>query len=137
MTTPDSQIEVDLQELKAHREGMRRDAEEMLQPGTSDAHTRIFRGLHFGDRSQSGEVEASRKALAYAMNRFWDNGVAQAEQAQRMVEFLDKVLAEYQTADDFAKLDVDKVLARLDAVMREQSSAPPTSPASNQRGHFE
>ncbi|HEX6684596.1 MAG TPA: hypothetical protein VF062_17460 [Candidatus Limnocylindrales bacterium] len=134
MTTADDRIVVDLQQLNANRDGLRRDTDEMLGPGTSDAHGQIFRGLHVGDRSQSGEVESTRRALAYAMDRFWDNGVAQVERARRLVEFLDKVLAEYTTAEDFAKLNVDKVLADLETAMREPTSTPPTTIP---KGHFE
>jgi len=133
MTTPSEKIDVDLEQLRTSSKGISDDTDKTLVPGMSDANGRIFRGLHLGDRSQSGEVEATRRALAYAMDRFWRNGIAQAERARNMVEFLDKVLTEYKTADDFAKLDVDAVLAGLDEVARRQ----PAPPAQSSRGFIE
>jgi hypothetical protein len=134
MTTPNDKIDVDLEQLRTSGKGISDDTNAMLAPGISDANGRIFRGLHIGDRTQSGEVEATRRALAYAMDRFLRNGVAQVERARNIVAFLDKVLTEYKTADDFAKLDVDKVLAGLDEVARRQPA--PTSTQSP-KGFFE
>jgi len=128
MTTPNEKIEVDLERLRTGSNGISDDTNTTLVPGLWAAHSRIFPGLRLGDRTQSGEVEATRRALAYAMDRFWRNGVAQMERARNMVEFLDKVLAQYKTADDFAKLDVDKVLAGLDEVARRHPAPPTRSP---------
>lgn len=133
MTTPNDKIDVDLEQLQTSSKAINDDTDKTLAPGVADAHRRIYRGLHLGERSQSGEVEATRRALAYAMDRFWRNGVAQRERARSMVAFLDKVLMEYKTADDFAKLDVDAVLAGLDEAARRQ----PTPPAQQPNGFFE
>lgn len=128
MSTPNEKVEVDLDQLRFSSKGIGKDTEQMLAPGISDANGRIFRGLRFGETSQSGEVEATRRALAYAMDRFWRNGLDHLDRARRMVEFLDKVLAEYKTTDDFAKLDVDAVLAELDEVTRRTPASPIQSP---------
>jgi hypothetical protein len=120
MTTPNEKIDVDVDQLRTSSKAIGDDTDQTLAPGMSDANGRIFRGMHLGERSQSGEVEATRRALAYAMDRFWRNGIAQLERARNMVGFLDKVLMEYKTADDFAKMDIDKVLADLDEVARRQ-----------------
>jgi hypothetical protein len=133
MTTPHEKIDVDLDQLRTSCQAIGDDTDNMLAPGISDAHGRIFRGLHLGDRSQSGEVEATRRALAYAMDRFRRNGIRHLDQARRMVEFLDKVLEQYKTADDFAKLDVQTVLAGLDEAIRPHQASPSTS----QGGFFE
>lgn len=133
MTSPNDKIDVDLEQLQTSRQAISDDTDKTFAPELSRANARVFRGLHFGDRSQSGEVEAARRALAYAMERFWRNGVSQVERARNMVAFLDKVLTEYKTADDFAKLDVDKVLAGLDEVARHH----PVRPAGSPRGSFE
>jgi hypothetical protein len=133
MTTPNEKIDVDLEQLRTSGKGISDDTDKALAPGMSDANRRIFRGLHLGNRSQSGEVEATRQALAYAMDRFRRSGIAQLDRARNMVEFLDKVLMEYKTADDFAKLDVDAVLAGLDEVARRH----PTPQANSPRGFFE
>jgi hypothetical protein len=134
MTTPNERIDVDLEQLRANSKAISDDTDGTLANGMSDAHGRIFRGLHFGDRTQSGEVDAARRALTYAMDRFWRNGVAHMERARDMVEFLDKVLAQYKTTEDFAKLDVDKVLAGLDEVAQ-RHPAPPAN--RSPRGAFE
>lgn len=132
MTSPNQSVDVDLMQLSTNCAGIRDDIDQTLRPGISDANGRIFRGLNLGERSQSGEVEATRKALAYAMDRFWRNGAAQVERAGRMVQFLDEVLTQYKTADDFAKLDVDAVLAGLDEVARQ-----PALPLESPRGLVE
>jgi hypothetical protein len=133
MTTPSQKIDVDLDQLRTSCQAIGNDTDNTLAPGISDAHGRIFRGLHLGDRSQSGEVEATRRALAYAMDRFWRNGIRHLDQAKRMVEFLDQMLAQYKTADDFAKLKVETVLAGLDEIARRKPA--PSNPSA--RGFLE
>lgn len=133
MTTPNQKIDVDLDQLRTSCKAIGDDTDMTFAPGMANANGRIFRGLHLGDRSQSGEVEATRRALAYAMDRFWRNGIRHLDQARRMVEFLDEVLVQYKTADDFAKLDVETVLAGLDEIARRQ----PAPLAQSPRGFFE
>jgi len=133
MTTPNEQIDVDFEQLQTSCAGIRDDTDQALAPGISDAHVRIFRGLHIGERSESGEVEATQRALVYAMDRFWRNGLTHLDRAKRMTDLLDKILAEYKTADDFAKLDVDAVLRSMDEARLLQ----PSPPAPRPRGFVE
>ena len=112
-STPSQKIDVDLLHLKDMRDGISRDADDALKPGISDASGRIFRGLTIGATSQSGELDASRRALAYAMNQFLGNNQVHVARAQHVINFLDSVLKDYKTADDFAAMDLNAVLARL------------------------
>lgn len=112
-STPSQQIDVDLLHLRDMRDGICSDAETALKPGITDANGRIFRGLTIGATSQSGELDASRRALAYAMDQFLGNSKVHLDRAQHVINFLDRVLEDYQTADDFAAMDVDAVLAKL------------------------
>jgi len=121
-STPSQKIDVDLLHLKDMRDGISRDADDALKPGISDANGRIFRGLTIGATSQSGELDASRRALAYAMERFKGNSMAHIDRVQQIVNFLDGMVEDYRTADDFAALTVDAVLARLtNAVPQEEA----------------
>ena len=132
MTTPgQQQIDVDLLALQQSKEGIAANKENSLQPGISDARGMIFRGIPVGERSRSGEVDASRQAMAYAMHCFWRNGEAYVERATRVTEFLAKVLEDYQTADDLARMNVDAVTDRLREMTRH---VPP--PAAPVRGEF-
>lgn len=128
MTAPYRQIDVDLELLRTNGQGIGQDTDVTLAPGITDAHRRIFRGLHIGSRTQSGEVDAARRALAYAMDRFWHNGVAHVERAKRVVALLDWMLTQYRTADDFAKLDLDRALASLEQAATASPSRPPRTP---------
>jgi len=123
-TTPSQRIDVDLLHLKDMRDGISHDTDDALKPGISDANGRIFQGLNIGVTSQSGEVDASRRALAYAMGQFLNNGQTHLERAQQVITFLDKVLANYRTADEFAKLDVNRVLEMLAEAVQSMSQQP-------------
>jgi hypothetical protein len=112
-STPGQNIDVDLLHLKDMRDGICRDADDALKPGISDANGRIFRGLTIGATSQSGELDASRRALAYAMDRFFGNSVAHIDRVQQVINFLDGMIEDYRTADDLATLSVDAVMRRL------------------------
>jgi hypothetical protein len=112
-STPGQNIDVDLLHLKDMRDGICRDADDALKPGISDANGRIFRGLTIGATSQSGELDASRRALAYAMDRFLGNSVAHIDRVQQVINFLDGMIEDYRTADDLATLSVDAVMRRL------------------------
>lgn len=112
-STPSQKIDVDLLHLKDMRDGICRDADDALKPGITDANGRIFRGLTIGATSQSGELDASRRALAYAMDRFLGNSGAHIGRVQQIVNFLDGMIKDYRTADDLAALTVDGVLGRL------------------------
>jgi hypothetical protein len=130
MTTPGQQIDVDLLSLHHTKDGILTNTEGALQTGIANANGRIFRGLPVGERSESGEVDGSRQAMAYAMSCFWKNGEAYVARAKQVTEFLAKVLEEYRTADDFAKLNVDAVTAKF----KEAAQAAPRPAAV--RGEF-
>ncbi|HZM75967.1 MAG TPA: hypothetical protein VFC19_09585 [Candidatus Limnocylindrales bacterium] len=132
MTAPRQQIEVDLLALQQSKEGIATNTEAALQPGITSARRMIYRGVPVGEQSRSGEVDASRQAMAYAMHCFWKNSEAYMERASRVTEFLTRVLEEYRTADDLAKLDVDAVTDRLREMMR-RTLPPPAAPT---RGEF-
>ncbi|HZM75756.1 MAG TPA: hypothetical protein VFC19_08525 [Candidatus Limnocylindrales bacterium] len=121
---------MDLLHLKDVRDGINRDADDALRPGIADANGRIYRGLTIGATSQSGELDASRRALAYAMGQFYGNSQVHLERAQHVINFLDRVLEDYQTADDFAAMDVNAVLARL------AEAAPPRPAPGPDRGGY-
>jgi hypothetical protein len=130
MTTPGQQIEVDLLSLQQTKDGILTNTNAGLPAGIADAKSRIFRGLPVGERSESGEVDGSRQAMAFAMQCFWKNGEAYVERAKQLTEFLGKVREEYRTADDFAKLNVDAVTARLKEAVQAAPQPPPV------RGEF-
>lgn len=129
-STPSQQIDVDLLHLRDMRDGICNDAETALKPGITDANGRIFRGLTIGATSQSGELDASRRALAYAMNQFLGNSSVHLDRAQHVINFLDRVIEDYNTADEFAAMDVNAVLARL----AEAVPPRPAPPAAGIRG---
>jgi len=128
MTSPGQQIEVDLLALQQSKEGIGTNINQALQNGISDARGRIYRGLPVGELSSSGEVNASRQAIAHAMRLFWENGEAYVGRVTRVTEFLTKVLEEYQTADEIAKLSVDAVRKTLDELKQATQGAPGATP---------
>jgi hypothetical protein len=132
MTKPEQhqQIEVDLLALQQSKEGIAANANEALPQGISDARGRIYRGIPVGEMSESAEVKVSREAMAFAMACFWKNGDAYVERATRLTEFLIKVLEEYTTADDLARMDVEAVKATFEELKNAVSRpSPPPAPA--------
>jgi hypothetical protein len=119
MTTPrQQQIEVDLLALQHSREGIAAIATDRLRSGISSARGLIYRGVPVGERSESLEVDASRKAIAHAMNCFWENTDAYMQRADHVTQFLSRMLEEYADADDFAKLKVEAVTQKLEELRK-------------------
>ena len=125
MTTPGQQIEVDLLALQQSKEGIASNVQGRLRSGISSAREQIYRGVPVGERSESLEVNASRQAIAYAMHCFWQNTEAYTQRADQVTQFLAGMLAEYTDADDFAKMKVDAVTEKLEALRRTVQMKPP------------
>jgi len=130
-STPSQKIDVDLLHLKDTRDGISRDADDALKPGISDANGRIVGGSTFGQASPSGEVDASKLAMANALTTFLDNCRTHVDRTQQIIAFLDMVMARYETADELAKLDIDTVLRML-----AEATPPEPLTAVETRGHF-
>lgn len=133
MTTPgQQQIEVDLLALQQSKDGIANKINKALENGISDVRGRIYRGVPAGELSRSGEVDASRQAIAEAMHRFWVNGEAYMGRVARVTEFLGKVLEEYRNADDLAKLSVDAVGMKLNELRHATGHTPNATPSTRE-----
>jgi hypothetical protein len=131
-STPSQQIDVDLLHLRDTRDGIVRDTDDALLPGISDAKDRIVGGSTFGESSPSGEVDASQLAMAYALTVLMENGQKHVDHARQVIAFLETVLTRYETADEFAKMDLDAVLRLFAEVAR-----PEPLTMTETRGRFE
>lgn len=108
-------LNVDLEQLRDTGQAVKLDVDNGLRPGLSDTDQKIHQGVPFGSRSPSGEAEAARLALTYALNRYARNNTSHLERAEQISAFLGQIVAEYGNADALSALRLEDVLELLDS----------------------
>jgi hypothetical protein len=124
-----SQISVDLGGLRVFTGVMKTDVEKGLKLGMARAEAEVQTGLRFGANTVGGEVVATRQAMATALERARENGARQVQAAEILIAAMEKVLANYASADTVSASQialVEKTL--LDAITASEKVFTPPKP---------